>query len=75
MIGRIERTLVAALAVASWPLGATAQVQTEVPAVVEGAKPVAVERIKHHTLERYGTCSHRVRPSWTPRGCSSGWMS
>jgi hypothetical protein len=29
-------------------LRATAQVQTEVPAVVPGAKPVSVERIKIH---------------------------
>ena len=45
MIARIERTLVAALAVVCWPVGAAAQVQTEVPPVVDGAKPVAVERI------------------------------
>ena len=48
MIARIERTLVAALAVGCWPVGAAAQVQTEVPPVVDGAKPVAVERISIH---------------------------
>ena len=36
------------LAVACWPRGAAAQVQTEVPPVVAGAKPVTVERIKIH---------------------------
>jgi enterochelin esterase-like enzyme len=49
MIAMMQRSLLTAgLAVACWPLGAAAQVQTEVPAVVEGAKPVAVERIKIH---------------------------
>jgi hypothetical protein len=48
MIARSERTLVAALAVVCWPVGAAAQVQTEVPPVVDGAKPVAVERISIH---------------------------
>ena len=48
MIARIERTLIAALAVVCWPVGATAQVQTDVPPVVHGAKPVAVERISIH---------------------------
>ena len=49
MMTSMQRSLVAAaLAVACWPLGAAAQVQTEVPPVVPGAKPVAVERIKIH---------------------------
>lgn len=36
------------LAVALWPLAAAAQVQTEVPPPVPGAKPVTVERIRIH---------------------------
>src|SRR6476619_679323 len=48
MIARIERTLVTALAVVCWSVGAAAQVQTEVPSAVDGAKPVAVERISIH---------------------------
>jgi S-formylglutathione hydrolase FrmB len=38
----------AALTVAFWPAGAGAQVQTEVPPEVPGAKPVTVEHIKVH---------------------------
>ena len=48
MIARIEDAVVAAMAIACWPLGGAAQVQTEVPPVVESAKPVAVERIRIH---------------------------
>ena len=47
--GVVNKTLLAcALAVLSCVGAANAQVQTEVPAVVEGAKPVTLERIKIH---------------------------
>jgi enterochelin esterase-like enzyme len=48
LMEKVQRSWVAALVVACWPLAAAAQVQTEVPAVVPGAKPVTVERIKIH---------------------------
>jgi enterochelin esterase-like enzyme len=55
MMTSMQRSLVAAaLAVACWPAGAAAQVQTEVPPVVPGAKPVAVERIKIHGMSLEG---------------------
>jgi enterochelin esterase-like enzyme len=42
------RFCAAAMAVLLWSPGTAAQVQTEVPPVIPGAKPVAVERIKIH---------------------------
>jgi enterochelin esterase-like enzyme len=49
MNAKTRRSIVAAvLAVAWWPLAAAAQVQTEVPPPVPGAKPVTVERITIH---------------------------
>lgn len=48
---------------------AVAQIKTEVPAVVRGAKPVAVEHIKIHgaALEgRVPTCKHAITH---PSGC------
>lgn len=42
------RHVIASLALVATAAGAAAQVQTEVPAPVPGAKPVAVERIKVH---------------------------
>ena len=45
---RFRVTLLLATALAFVPQLAAAQVKTEVPAVVPGAKPVAVERIKIH---------------------------
>lgn len=49
MMTKMPRSFVAAaLAVACWPVGAAAQVPTEVPPAVAGAKPVAVERVTVH---------------------------
>lgn len=46
--GTVARLVAAAVAVAIAPLPAAAQVQTEAPPVVPGAKPLTVERITVH---------------------------